>query len=91
MNTTLPHLVGHQPGRTAPRPHILANAWQSLRARWSEHLENRRRAREAEALAELNEETLRDIGAPERWVARAVHRVEVQQRQLLEMRQWRGG
>ncbi|MBX3621061.1 MAG: hypothetical protein KF891_13915 [Rhizobacter sp.] len=69
----------------------LAQVWHRLAARWAEHLNDVRQAREAEALTQLSVDTLRDIGAPESWVARAAHRREIEQQRLRELRQWRAG
>lgn len=71
--------------------HPLAQMWHRLAARWAGHLEEARKAQEDEAMSRLNEDTLRDIGAPERWVARAVYRREMEGQQLQELRQWRNG
>ena len=71
--------------------HPLAQMWHGLAARWATHLEETRQRREAEMMSELNEDTLRDIGAPERWVERASYRRETEDLRLIELRQWRNG
>lgn len=75
----------------APSPHPLVLVWHQLAARWAGHLEQVRRRREMDAMSELGDETLRDIGAPERWVERATRRREQEENRLLDLRQWRGG
>jgi hypothetical protein len=85
MNTNLAHDC------CPPSPHPLLLAWHQLAARWSGHLEQVRRQREMDMMSELSEETLRDIGAPERWVERAAMRREVEESRLLALRQWRNG
>lgn len=42
-------------------------------------------------MSELSKETLQDIGAPDRWVERAMLRRERENIRLLELRQWRNG
>lgn len=74
-----------------PSAHPLTLAWQAIAHRWAAHLEAQRRLREAEALCHLNADTLRDIGAPERWVERAVAMREAEKLRLLQLRQWRSG
>ena len=86
MNTcTLDHAPVAQPS------HPLAQMWHGLAARWAAHLEALRERRDAELMSELNVDTLRDIGAPERWVDRAAYRRQADDMRLGDLRQWRGG
>jgi hypothetical protein len=65
--------------------------WHALAGRWARHLEDTRRTYETEVMSELSADTLRDIGAPEQWVARAVYRRESEEMKMQESRQWRNG
>jgi hypothetical protein len=85
MNTT-----ACQPHPTLS-PHPVAQLWHAIAARWASHLEAQRKAHEFDFVADLSVDTLRDIGAPEHVVARALGRRESQQHRLNELRQWRGG
>lgn len=69
----------------------MVQLWHGLAARWARHLEEARRVQETEVMSELSADTLRDIGAPERWVERSVYRREAEEMRLQEMRQWRNG
>lgn len=76
----------------APLPTtFIAHLWHQLANGWSRHLQASRELHETEAMSELNADTLRDIGAPERWVERAVQRRETEEIKLQELRQWRNG
>lgn len=86
MNTCA---AAHAP--IAPSPHPLAQMWHQLAARWAAHLQTMQERHDAELMAQLNEHTLRDIGAPERWVERAALRRETEGLRLSDLRQWRSG
>lgn len=60
----------------------------TLRRAWRRRAEDRRLERELDAMADMNELLLRDIGAPEWLIARAGERREVQRHELQELRQW---
>ncbi|GAB4558070.1 MAG: hypothetical protein IV105_13900 [Rhizobacter sp.] len=85
MNSTTCHL--DRPLPTRP----VAQLWHAIASRWSAHLEAARKAQEFNFVEDLSAETLRDIGAPDQLISRAVVRQESQQHRLLELRQWRGG
>lgn len=68
-----------------------ADTLRSLRAAWARRVEERRLERELDAMADMNELLLRDIGAPEWVIARAGARREMQQQELRELHQWRRG
>ena len=72
-------------------PHPLTQLWHAIAARWAAHLEDARKAREFDFVNDLSADTLRDIGAPEQWVSRALAQRESQQRRLGDLRQWRDG
>jgi hypothetical protein len=69
----------------------MVQLWHALAHRWERHLVEARKAQETEVMSELSADTLRDIGAPERWVERSVYRREAEELRLQEMRQWRNG
>ncbi len=60
----------------------------TLRRAWRSQAEERRLRRELDALADMNELLLRDIGAPEWLIARAGARREMQQQELRDLHQW---
>lgn len=70
----------------------IAQLWQAIAARWAAHLEATREAHEFDFVADLSADTLRDIGAPEQMILRAVVRQEDRERRVYEpLRQWRNG
>jgi hypothetical protein len=70
----------------------IAQLWQSIAARWAAHLKAEREAHAFDLVADLNADTLRDIGAPEQLISRAVVREEERELRVHEpLRQWRGG
>jgi hypothetical protein len=94
MNTThlccddvdVPRVATHRPVNP------IAQLWQAIAARWADHLEATRQAREFDFAADLSADTLRDIGAPEQMISRAAVRQEERNRRVYEpMRQWRNG
>ncbi|WP_372524353.1 hypothetical protein [Piscinibacter sp.] len=52
------------------------------------HSERRRLQREFDAVSDMNETLLKDIGAPEWLITQAAQRREAQRQQLLELHQW---
>lgn len=86
MNTSILSRVA-----SVESPRFLARVWHRLAARWAGHLEHARKARDVETMSQLNADTLRDIGAPERWVARSLYRREMELQHLQALRQWRDG
>jgi hypothetical protein len=69
----------------------IAQLWHVMAARWARHLEAARKAHDFDFVTEMSAETLRDIGAPEHLISRAVQQRETQQQHLWELRQWRDG
>ena len=70
----------------------VAQLWQAIATRWATHVEARRQAEEFDFATELSADTLRDIGAPEQMISRAVVRQEERDRRVYEpLRQWRNG
>jgi len=70
----------------------IAQLWQAIAARWAAHLEAERQAHEFDFAVDLSADTLRDIGAPEQMISRAVERREERDRRVYEpLRQWRNG
>jgi len=67
----------------------IAQLWQSIAARWAAHLKAEREAHAFDLVADLNADTLRDIGAPEQLISRAEVRQEERDRRVHEpLRQW---
>jgi hypothetical protein len=79
------------PALHSPSSSAVGQLWHGLAERWARHLETARQVQETEMMSELSADTLRDIGAPERWVERSVYRREAEELRLQEMRQWRNG
>ena len=70
----------------------IARLWQAIAARWAAHLKAEREAHAFDLVADLSADTLRDIGAPEQLISRAVVREEERELRVHEpLRQWRGG
>ncbi|HEY0859219.1 MAG TPA: hypothetical protein VGE16_19275 [Albitalea sp.] len=65
-----------------------ADGLHSLRREWQRHAEERRLERELDAMADMNELLLRDIGAPEWLIARAGERREMERQELRQLHQW---
>ena len=63
------------------------DAFNELGARWRTHVERRHREQALDAVADMNELLLRDIGAPEWMIAQADARREVERQRLLGMEQ----
>lgn len=61
---------------------------RGLLAAWRAHAESRRVQREFDAVSDMNEALLKDIGAPEWLITQAAVRRESQRQQLLELHQW---
>ena len=64
-----------------------ADAFNELGVRWRARVERRRREQALDAVADMNELLLRDIGAPEWMIAQADARREVERQRLLGMEQ----
>jgi hypothetical protein len=70
----------------------IARLWQAIGARWAAHLEAEREAHAFDMVADLNADTLRDIGAPAQLISRAEVRQEERDRRVHEpLRQWLHG
>ena len=63
----------------------VGETWQMLRTAWRHHLEHRRVERELDAVADMNELLLRDIGAPEWMISQAMVKREADRQHLLEV------
>jgi hypothetical protein len=63
----------------------LNGAWQGVRQAVQRRAEQRRLARELDAVADMNELLLRDIGAPEWLVAQAQARRDSDRQRLVEL------
>jgi hypothetical protein len=63
----------------------LADGWQGLRHYWQTKVEARRQMRELDAMADMNELLLRDIGAPEWLIAEAQVRRDTELQRLFEL------
>jgi hypothetical protein len=63
------------------------DAFNDLGTRWRARVERRRREQELDAVADMNELLLRDIGAPEWMIAQANVRREADRQRMLEMQQ----
>lgn len=63
----------------------LADGWRGLRMAMRQRAEARRRDRELDAVADMNEVLLRDIGAPEWLIAQAQQRREADLLRLYEL------
>jgi hypothetical protein len=63
----------------------LADGWQRLRVSWQARAEVRRQTRELNAMADMNELLLRDIGAPEWLIAEAQVRRDTELQRLFEL------
>jgi hypothetical protein len=61
------------------------DAFNELGVRWRARAERRRREQALDAVADMNELLLRDIGAPEWMIAQANVRREVERQRLLEV------
>jgi hypothetical protein len=60
-------------------------AWQDLRRALQRRAERRRLEREMDAVADMNELLLRDIGAPEWLVSQALARRDADRQRLVEL------
>jgi hypothetical protein len=58
---------------------------QTLRTAWRLHLERRRVERELDAVADMNDLLLRDIGAPEWMISQAMVKREADRQRLIEV------
>jgi hypothetical protein len=65
------------------------DAFNGLGLRWRSHVEHRRREQELDAVADMNELLLRDIGAPEWMIVQARLQRDVDRQRLLEVQQGR--
>jgi hypothetical protein len=65
----------------------VAQTWFELLGAWRRHAEVRRQRREADAVADMNELLLRDVGAPDWLIAEAEARRNVER--LLHSELWR--
>lgn len=63
----------------------LKGAWQGLREAVQRHAQQRRLARELDAVADMNELLLRDIGAPDWLIAQAASRRDADRQRLYEL------
>ena len=63
----------------------LDGAWQELRQALQRRADRRRRERELDAVADMNELLLRDIGAPEWLVSQAQARRDADRQRLVEL------
>ena len=63
----------------------VAETWQALRSAWRGHVERRRVERELDAVTDMNELLLRDIGAPEWMISQATVRREADRQRLIEV------
>jgi len=63
---------------------VVAEALQALRSAWHHSAERRRDERELDAVADMNELLLRDIGAPEWMIAQAAARRDLDHVRLLQ-------
>jgi uncharacterized protein YjiS (DUF1127 family) len=70
------------PGRTAAG---IGDALRALAALWRDHLEQRRRIRAFDGLADMNEHLLKDIGASDWSTSRAATWMETKHRTRFEM------
>ncbi len=87
----MPRLICHPPSVAPDTPCPIARWWHVLAERWSAHRSRLRQSREFEWIADMNADTLRDIGAPDRVIAESMARRELQRSRLWELRQWRDG
>ncbi len=62
-----------------------SDALGALRGAWQRHLERRRIQRELDAVADMNEVLLRDIGAPEWMISQALMKRDSDRQRLLEV------
>jgi hypothetical protein len=62
----------------------LGDAWRDLRQAVQRRIEQRREARELDAVADMSELLLRDIGAPDWLIAQAQARRDANQLRLVE-------
>ena len=63
----------------------VGEAWQALRTAWRRRLERHRVERELDAVADMNDVLLRDIGAPEWMISQALVRREADRQRQLEV------
>jgi hypothetical protein len=63
----------------------VADAWQGVSAAWGRRAEQHRLRREAQAVADMTELLLRDVGAPEWMVAEAVARRDAERQMHSEL------
>ena len=63
----------------------VGEALQALRTAWRRRLERRRVVRELDAVADMNDLLLRDIGAPEWMISQAMVRREADRQRQLEV------
>ncbi|WP_280151275.1 hypothetical protein [Piscinibacter sp. XHJ-5] len=85
--TTAPCTTTLRLSRPLPE-RVLDRITQMLRgaaSAWRAHAERRRAEREFEAVAQLNETMLRDIGAPSWMVAQAAARRDVHEMRMFEL------
>lgn len=64
---------------------LLVDAWTALRDAWQERATRRRLERELDAVADMNEALLRDIGAPDWMVEQAQVRRDADRMRLIEL------
>jgi hypothetical protein len=62
----------------------VADTLKALQLAWRERLERRRVERELDAVADMNEVLLRDIGAPEWMISKAAAQRDIDRTRLLQ-------
>jgi len=65
----------------------VTDAYSGLKSAWQRRVARRRRERELDAVADMNEVLLRDIGAPEWMISQAVVRRDADRQRVLEVHQ----
>lgn len=68
---------------------IASMGWRAAIRAWNEHDRRARLRREWRALAELNPNTLKDIGAPDWLIASAGEQMDQHSRRLMDANHWR--
>jgi hypothetical protein len=88
MNTTTcpSNIALYRPWHQRMLDRSIADALGALRSAWNESVRRRRERRELDAVADMNELLLRDIGAPDWMVADAAARRDVDRLRQAEMR-----
>ena len=88
MNTTTcpSNIALYRPWHQRVLDYSIADVLGALRAAWTESARRRRERRELDAVADMNELLLRDIGAPDWMVADATARRDADRLRLGELR-----